>query len=308
MKIPNPPLKVCAEIIEFVYEFNFRNKKIAVDKIREHFNITPAYFERAFSYLSEHEIILDDSFGEVSLSNNATDLMKKSAKNSWKIVLEGLMGIQPFIEFTYFLGKGKSEIESIKLVCSLYDIKQDHGSLLKIFKNWIKILGLNVSDVPASNKTIDGLKESLQNSLYANNFVKEYLGENLKDTSEGVAKNLANSIKSIPQDNELAVNEAGRALEDFLRLDLASELDLTRCSGIGEIANELNRSAKYPKKLNSLCLGLASIRSMGKAHGADKHLNIQWSVTEQGAIGYVITVLNAINSYLTYRNTGILIY
>lgn len=123
----------------------------------------------------------------------------------------------------------------------------------------------------------------------------------LRNVSEQVITELSNAIKEIPQDNEASVNEAGRALEDFLRLDLAGDVDLSHCSGIGEIANELNKYPQYPKKLNSLCLGLSSIRSIGKAHGADKILKVKWSITEHGATGYIIMVLSVIKSYQTFK-------
>jgi hypothetical protein len=211
------------------------------------------------------------------------------------------MRSQPFIEFTYFIGKGKTEKESVKLVRSLYEIKQSDSVVLKIFQEWIKLLDIDVSEKPLGNKTLDGIKDSLQNKLYANNFIKEFLGDELHSISEQVVAKLSEAIKQIPKDNESSVNEAGRALEDFLRIDLAKDIDLTGCSGIGEIGNELNKHAQYPKKLNNLCVGLANVRSMGKAHGSDRSLKVEWIITEHGAIGYIIMVLSLIKSYLVFK-------
>jgi len=301
MKIPNPPIKLCVEILEFLYEFSFRDKKCTSDLLRKNFSVTPSYFDRALSFLVEYGLLVYVTSGTIALSAEAVRALKKTSENSLQLILEKLMEIQPFIEYTYFLGKGRTEVDSIKLVISLYDLRQSSETIIKIFKEWIKILGVNTTPSPAKNRTIEGLKESLQSKLYANNFIKEFLGNNLNSVSSQVIAELASAIKEIPNDNEASVNEAGRALEDFLRLDLVQDVDLSHCSGIGEIGNELNKHAQYPKKLNNICLGLTNIRSMGRAHGSDKTLKQSWSITEQGALGYIIIVLSTIKSYLTFK-------
>lgn len=304
MKIPNPPIKLCAEILEFLYEFSSRNKECTLNLLSKNFSLTPSYFDRALSFLVEYGLIIYITPDTIALSVEAKDSLKKTSENSLQLILEKLMEIQPFIEYAYFLGKGRTETESIKLAISLYDLRQSSETILKIFKEWIKILGINTTANPVENKTIEGLKESLQSRLYANNFIKEFLGNNLSSVSQQVITELAAAIKGIPNDNESSVNEAGRALEDFLRLDLVQDVDLSRCSGVGEIGNELNKHSQYPKKLNNLCLGLSSVRSMGKAHGSDKTLKQSWSITEQGALGYIIMVLSIIKSYLTFQQEG----
>lgn len=304
MKIPNPPIKLCSEILEFLYEFSSRNKKCKLESLSKNFSLTLSYFDRALSFLVEYDLVNYVTPDVIDLSSEAKNALKKASENSLRLILEKLMEIQPFIEYTYFLGKGKTEIESIKLVSSLYNLHQGSNAIHKIFKEWIKILGINTAVNPVKNKIIEGLKESLQNKLYANNFIKEFLGDDLRNVSKQTIVELATAIKDIPNNNESSVNEAGRALEDFLRLDLVQDVDLSHCSGIGEIGNELNKHSQYPKKLNNLCLGLASVRSMGKAHGVDKTLKLSWSVTEQGALGYIIMVLSIIKSYLSFKREG----
>ena len=83
---------------------------------------------------------------------------------------------------------------------------------------------------------------------------------------------------------------------------------LIKGSGIAEIGNELNKHDDYPKKLNNLCVGLSNIRSMGKAHGSDKTLKAKWTITENGAIGYIIIVLSVIKSYLRFKQENSLIF
>jgi hypothetical protein len=264
----------------------------------DHFKVTPAYYEKALLFLRNHNLLINN--GEyVDLSDVCFDRISKSPNITRQILLEALMENQAFIEFTYFLGKGKSEAESIKLVKCLYEIEQSEPTLIKVFKEWIKLLNIKISTVPLKNETLDGIKKSLENKLLANNFIKDFLGDELHNVSEQVIKKLSDSVKYIPNDNDSSVNEAGRALEDFLRLDLDKNIDLTHCSGLGEIGNELNKS-NYPKKLNNLCVGLANVRSMGKAHGVDKTLNVPWSISDHAAIGYIIMVLTLIKSYLVY--------
>ena len=308
MKIPNPPTKLCGDILEFIYEFSSRKKECRIEVLKRHFNVSLNYWERAFSFLTNNGLVLSVAPETITLSQDMFAQLEKSTQNSKKIVLEQIMKIQPFIEFTYFLGRGKSEKDSIKLVVSLYDLQQSEETVLKIFKEWIQLLGIKISEVPLKNKTLDGIKNSLQNKLYANNFIKEFLGDDLRKVSEQAITELSDSIKEIPEDNEASINEAGRALEDFLRIDLGQDVDLTQCSGIAEIGNELNKHDDYPKKLNNLCVGLSNIRSMGKAHGSDKTLKAKWTITENGAIGYIIIVLSVIKSYLRFKQENSLIF
>lgn len=308
MKILNPPVKLCSQILEFLYEFHSRKKYCSPLILQKNFPVSSNYYSLALTFLSQHKLLIKPTPDVIGLSDNAKKELEKSSNNSVRLIYEQLMGIQPFIEFTYFLGKGKTEKESIKLVTSLYNILQNESGVLKIFQKWIKLLGIKTSEKPLKNKTLDGIKDSLQNKLYANNFIKEFLGDGLRNVSEQVITELSNAIKEIPEDNEASVNEVGRALEDFLRLDLAKDIDLSHCSGIGEIANELNKHPQYPKKLNSLCLGLSSIRSIGKAHGADKILKVKWSITEHGATGYIIIVLSVIKSYLAFKQENKIIF
>ncbi len=307
IKLLNPPVKLCAQILEFVYEFNSRDKECGLEVIKGHFAKSPKYFDLALAFLLQYELI-NCVNGVVTLSPKSNNLLDKSIDNSKKLVLERLMTIQPFVEYTYFLGKGKNKKESAKLVKSLYGIKQDEDFLMRTFDGWIKILGIKVLESVKESKTIEGIKSSLQNKLYANNFVKENLGHCLRYVSEQVLDELSSAIKEIPNDNEESINATGRALEDFLRINLATEVDLTGCSGIAEIANELNRHPTYPKKLNNLCIGLSSIRSMGKAHGSDKLLKIKWSITEPSAIGYILMTLSVIKSYLVFKHQNRLMF
>lgn len=308
MKIIDPPIKLCTDILEFLYEFQSRKKDCTAELLKKHFVVTPNYYSRAILFLKENGIIIFSPNDSVILTDKVKEELEKSSENSKKIVLEKLMEIQPFIEFTYFLGKGKSEKESIKLVCYLYNIDKDQDALLKVFREWMKVLNLNISSLKTRDKMLEGIQESLQNKLYANNFVKDFLGDYLHDISPQVVTELSDAIKEIPNDNEASLNESGRALEDFLRLDLGRDIDLTGCAGIAEIANELNRYPDFPKKLNNLCVGLSSVRSLGKAHGSDKNLKVPWNITDHGATGYSIMVLTVIKSYLVFKKEGKLIY
>lgn len=304
--MPNPPINLCSSILEFIFEFQKRNKLCTDLVLRKHYNLSQRYLSAAVTFLSENNlIVISDT---IVLSPEVFDQLDKSLVNSRKVIMETLMSFQPFIDYIYFLNNGKSERESLKMVTSLYSIKQNEEIVSKVFNDWISNFGINISGEQARNKTLDGINDAVQNKLYANNFIKIFLGEDFSYISPQVVKELSEAIKHIPQDNEMSVNEAGRALEDFLRLDLAKDIDLTKCSGIGEIGNELNKHVDYPKKLNNTCVGLTNIRSMGKAHGADKTLKLSWSVSEHGAIGYLILVLTLIKSYIAFRQRKKLIF
>jgi hypothetical protein len=119
---------------------------------------------------------------------------------------------------------------------------------------------------------------------------------------------LANALVEIPSNPEGAVNTAGRALEDFFRIGIASHKNLQACNGIVQIANTMNSDPAFPTKLNNIASALGNVRTLGAAHGVDKKLHIRWQVQETTAYAYFGLLLATIKSYLVFLDTGTLIF
>lgn len=227
---------------------------------------------------------------------------------SKNIVSETIINLQPFVEYTYFLGRGKSVLESVNLVRTIYQVEQKPEILNKIFSSWINFVGINPNIKPINNNTIKKLEESIENKLKINKFLKQEFGSHFHSISQDVISDLFTAIQNINKSPKQSINDAGTAIEDCLRIDICKKHDLSKCSGIVQITNTLNKyPEEFPTKLNNIVAALGNIRSMGKAHGVDRKIKERWAVTPETAISCIVLTVSLIKSYFEYQDNGKLI-
>ncbi|MBW2981758.1 hypothetical protein KY343_02650 [Candidatus Woesearchaeota archaeon] len=298
IKIINPPIKLTKAVMEFLNECSRRGKTCSYEDIVGYFSKTESYVKKCIDFLLNKEILIEKE-GKYSLSKEVQKQVNQN--NSLQIVKETLAKDKLFAEYVYFVSNGKSNQEAAKLVKTVYGIEQKENVITQVFNEWISLLEINVSNKRYKNPSIENL-EAIKNKVQANKFLKNELNEFFKDVSTKVLDDLSEAIVNIKSNKEDAVNDTGRALEDFLRLDLASDINLEKCAGIVQITNELNKHPEYPTKLNNIAASLGNVRSMGKAHGADAKLKQRWTITETAAFSYILMVICLIKSYLEYKN------
>lgn len=318
MKISNPSLSLTIKILCLIYELNIRDQECTESRILKHFNKTQSYIVKCLNFLRENKIIIYScpvdilGFAEtvetIKIPDaiiNKFDGTELKCKN---IISEAIINIQPFVEYTYFLGKGKSVLESANLVKTIYQVEQKSEVINAIFSGWISFVGIKPSIKPMSNSTIKKLEESIENKLKINKFLKPELGSCFHLISPYVISDLTNAIQNINNSTKQSINDAGTALEDCLRIDFCKKHDLSKCSGIVQITNILNKYPKeFPTKLNNIVAALGNIRSMGKAHGVDKKIKERWVITPETAISYIVLTISLIRSYFEYQSSGKLI-
>lgn len=299
MKLLNPPIKVTSQILIFLYECTKRNKCCTSEEILNYMGKTESYVSSAIEFLKEH-LIISQKGDSIVLAEKIFKIMdgKEEAKN---IIKTCLVENKYFVEYIHLISKGKKQDDSIKILKIVYQLEQKEDTILKIFNDWIKFLNMDIKQKATRNLSIENL-EAVSNSLLANKFLKEEFRDYYKYISSAVLKDLADAIKNIKSKKEDSLNDAGRALEDFLRIDIAPEVDLTKCAGIVQITNELNKYPdKFPTKLNNISSSLGNVRSMGKAHGVDAKLKTRWTITENAAISYIIMIISLMKSYLEFK-------
>ncbi|MDY6965150.1 MAG: hypothetical protein SVM80_04165 [Halobacteriota archaeon] len=240
-----------------------------------------------------------ETIREIDGSRNKTILTLKNKITRFK----------PYIEYYYFKSIGKNEEEAAKLVRVIYDIKQDVMRISKIFESWTKFFDIKYNDKPLEpNNDLEKLNESLNDDILIQKFLREQFGDYYKNINDYVISDLEEALKDYKIDPERSVNDVGRALEDFLRLNFADSINLTKCSGIIQIANELNKHNLSTKKHNGVILGFGHIRSMGDAHGADKVQGERWKIRDSTALFYIILTIKLMISLLEYKKNTTLIF
>lgn len=305
MKIPNPTLSLSQKILTLIFEFTKRDKPCPEVEIIKYFNKTKLYTTNCLNFLLELGVIvrMESSSGpQIAIESKIYDKLDGSDIKCKNVISEAIISFQPFVEFCYFIGEGKTKEESAKLVRAIYSVEQTEKATMDIFHSWIKYTGIKPEIKPTRNEMIKQLEESLEDRLRINKFLKQELGSHYSAISICVIEDLATAINNLKISPEQSVVDAGTALEDFLRLDLASNVNLSGCAGIIQITNELNKQPNlFPTKLNNLTMASGNLRSMGKAHGVDKKLLERWKIRPTTAISNIILTISIIKSYLEFQ-------
>ena len=316
MFIPDIPWPVAIEIITVVYEFQQRKQICTENEILIYTGKTRDYVRKFLRVLTDMNCLVKEN-GSYIINPSYSKNINGSKESLSYPLKESLITSKPFSDFVYYLSCGKSGDEAVRLVKALYSIETDSAMTLIIFNKWLKFANVKIEKrsnhvgVPSqltSDQTIDNLQKALNDKSLALRFLREEFGVLYSNISENVINDLCSAMLKIKKDGSDSINDSGRALEDFLRLDLKSGVDLTKCDGIGQISNEYNKFKKYPMKLNNFALGLSTIRTMGDAHGADKLEQQRWVITENAACLYVLNVISLIKSYLIYEKDTKLIF
>ena len=300
MKILNPPIKLTCQIIIFLFECTKRKKGCNQEEILDYIGKTETYILLALKFLIVNDIAIKKE-NDYFLSDRILTDFDGNSDSAKKIVKNILVNNKLFVEYTYFLSKGQKPELSAKTIRSIYQISSNESTIIKISSDWIKFLNIKINIKLNRNKVIESL-ESTSNVLQANNFLREEFGDYYNQISPDVLKDLREAILNLKSRNEESINDSGRAIEDFLRIDLASHINLRKCSGIVQITDELNKYPEFPTKLNNIASSLGNVRSMGKAHGVDSKLEQRWKITETAAISYTTMIICLIKSYLEYKN------
>lgn len=306
LSLPDANISYACEILEFLFTFERRDRSNTEKEVVDYFNKTPAYTKNAINFL----IFFDIVYKESQLIKIKKDIFKKidgSKQKSLLVIKEKIVKFKPYVEYYYFLSIGKKEDESSKLIRKIYFVKQENTKINKIFKEWSKLLEIQHDFKPTlASKELDSLNKSLNDDLLINQFLREQFGEHYKSVSEDLIEDLAESLKDYKTNPRKSVNDAGRALEDFLRLDFAKSIDLTKCAGIIQIANILNNNPISAKKQNGVLFGLGNIRSMGDAHGIDSKEGERWAIKDNSALVYILIVIKTMVNLLEYKKGNLI--
>jgi hypothetical protein len=151
------------------------------------------------------------------------------------------------------------------------------------------------------------LTADLDSEMVARLFVANRLGSEFFHRLDKTEQTrLTNSVLNHASDPEKSGEDAGKALESYLRLiGTASGHDLTRFNGLGEIADYLaggGRTIIHPKH-RDLIKATSTLRNCS-AHERDKLTNKPWRKTPEMALANVLWALHLMRSIDLWVNTG----
>lgn len=311
MKIYDPPINLVTKIIDFIFHCQKKEKSVNGSDVLAYVERTKGYVYKGINFLLDFGLLIkhnDDSF---VLNSKAFNQLESNEKTINQILIELIISIKPFVEYVSLLNSDKSKEDVIKIIKFTYEIEEQPSVIQKTFDKWLEMCNIKINILPQKIEIIEQLQESFENIIKANLFLKEVFADNYQLISKQVLDDLAKAIIAIKIDTSESITDAGRAFEDFLRIDLAPHIDLTNCSGIGQIADILNQRqnrTEFPSKLNNISKTLGNIRSMGDAHGVDRELNARWIIKEETAMIFILNIISVINSFIDYREKGFVSY
>jgi len=302
------PISHVFEIIEHLWTLQKRDRKIDKASLIKYLSKTPAYTNKALKFLEQFNIIVNSN-DNIIIDLSFYKELDGSKEKTTLLIKQHLLNSKPFIEYCFFLSQGKSVIESARLVAHIYIISTQASTLAKIFDTWIKAFNFTLPKKEEIERvSLNFEAEIANNDLLIQEFIRSKLGEAYSKISIQVTNDLLLAIKEYKINGRKALNDAGRSLEDFLRLDFANGINLTKCNGIGQISDELRKHNVAAAKHYSILLALGQIRSMGDAHGVDNKEGERWSIIEQTALSYITLVMSLMVSLLEYKQTRTLIF
>ena len=309
IKIVNPTISHSIEILNYVWTIKKSNKPLLRDSIFNFFSKTKTYSKTALDFLSYHNILTIHN-ENIELAADVQVDFNGSKESALSIIKKRILHFQPFVEYMTFCAGGKKQNEAAKLVKDIYNISNEQEKIVVIFNSWIRSFGFSIGEFKISDKVFDSgtFNQDISKTIKAMSTLKDRFGDHFNQINQNVFDDLIEALKCYEDNPKKAVNDAGRALEDFLRINFAAGIDTKDCAGIVQIVNLLASQKLISAKQNGVVLGLGNIRSMGDAHGVDKNYTDRWMIRQRSALLYIEMVITTINSLLHFKLDQVLVF
>lgn len=226
-----------------------------------------------------------------------------------------LQGYRPFELICELLAEGNPQDDALRKARVL--LNGEGGSLdLRPLIRWGLDLGLlkrgarnslNLApDLQAAVTEPKGISlEALESEMATRLFVSHSLGvECYEYLGRSERERLRSAVASALTDPEKAGEDAGKALENSLRLVARGRgIDVSKATGIEQLAQMLRNNNVILAKHVQLCTGLNAVR-IASAHDMDKDTNLPWAKTAETALPAVLLVLRVIRSIHLWVQKG----
>lgn len=300
-------ISLSAEVVDCIWQHQKKGKNLSLDEVTKFIGKSENYIKRAMTTLSLLGII-ELKEGVLLTPASIGDKVHQNPKEIYHIIRSRIVRVKPFNEYCSLLSKNKKPFEAAKMICSLYELKQPAKNVESIFKGWITAFKIDI-EVVSEVLDLESLNLKFTTEAIAIRFIVDILGEEYKHLNDKTIEDLVAALLSYQSDPRQSVNDAGRGLEDFLRIDIGSGVaETANCNGIIQLAGILKSNKLITDKHNGILQSLGSVRTMGDAHGVDKKLLERWNIQPSSALLYCKDVLIFMKSVLAFRLRGELTY
>lgn len=305
-KIPKVTADVIMEIMEGVCLKNGMN----IDEATAYIAKSKEYAKRALVVAEQLGMVknLDSKFEAVT----DTKIITRANKDQWPVIFgKFLQRFNPLILFTSLLSRGNSLNDSARKIKVIYDIDNAENIIINSLVGWGQYAGilkkekdkveLLIDTENLSAEYIRDLLQAMENDVKA----RIYIANKLDDDVFGYMRQdeldfLVKAIREHQSDPRGAIDDGGRAFEDFLR-HVADDksVQVNNCKGIQEIADALRGAKLIDVKQLDVCKSANALR-IAAAHNKDRNSGDKWTLNPDASIECILLILTAIRSIHNY--------
>ena len=289
-------------VVDIIYSFQKYNHSCSKIEIM---NVTKKSIKSIENALFMLDLLKIIEANKDNLKLIAYYLSKINSKTSHdQAICDNILLFPPFNEYIYQKTIGKSDEDAGLLVKHIFDINSEENKIISIFNSWIRYFNITLSLVPEDSQIASFVNYiNQENGILL--FIRQMLTHDISKIEPAILLDIKEGLSLAKEKPADALTDMGRALENFLRVNF-KEVDLSKKNGIGEIAQGLRNEKRIPSKITNILLGLASIRTIGDAHGIDKDEGKSWHIEPITPVLFAALVLKTIDSIIAYQEEKLL--
>ncbi len=305
-KIPNVPADIIMEVMEGICLKNGMNVVEATAYIAK----SKPYAQRALVMSEQLGMIVsvDSKFEAVGDAK----IITRANNDQWPVIFgKFLQRFNPLILFTSLLSRGNSLKDSARKIKVIYDIDTSEDIIVNSLVGWGQYAGILKKEkekvellIDTENLSAEYIRELLQ-AMENDVKARVYIANKLGDDVFGYMKQdeldyLVKAIREHQSDPRGAIDDAGRAFEDFLRrIADDKSIIVANCKGIQELADALRGARLIDTKQLDICKSANALR-VAAAHSKDRNSGDKWTLNPDTSIECILLVLTSIRSIHNY--------
>jgi hypothetical protein len=285
------------------------------------FKVGKEYVNRAVKVALQLHL-LEETQGKLTSSQRWRDTIRKAHKEELYLPFRGaLQDYPPFLVYADLLSKGYDSSDAAFATRGIFAISSSPQIAEKTLRWWglysktieqdvsTKKLRLTIDTEKLLAEYVKALLESLESDFKAKIFIVDRLTTELFAylTTKNISiQQLVDSLRGYEQAPAECVNKASKLLELYLyKIGEDNNIDVTKCRGIGELADTLRQ--KTPplllKNQLNICHGLSAVRNVS-SHGVDPETGKEWKVNTDAALGTILLIpitMRSIHLYVSKK-------
>ena len=285
-------------------------KGLTLKEVSSYINKTNEYAKRCINAAIQLGMIrrVDDKY----IAEAESEEIPKVKKEVWPILFRKfLQRYKPFILFAALINRGDSIEEVCRKLKTILNITSNTKIIDKSLVTWGKYSNIlesengtiklkDIQDEKTAlyiKELISSLGDELKIRIYVENKLTDVVFSYLQpDEVEFIVK----AFKEYQSDPRSAIEDMGKAFEDFLRrVGADRKVDLSRANGIGECAQMLRNANLITHKHLFMCQHVNALRLIA-AHSKEKLTLKSWKISEDAAIEVLLTTLTLMRSIFLY--------